>query len=67
VDLTGYADSSGDPTQNAEIAKNRALAVRDALQAEGVDAASINMKPPASFTGSGGDAEARRVEVSKAQ
>jgi hypothetical protein len=65
VDITGYADSSGDPAQNAEIAKTRALAVRDALQADGVAAGSINMKPPANFTGSGGDAEARRVEVSK--
>lgn len=67
VDITGYADSTGDPAQNAEIAKNRAMAVRDALQADGVAEASINMKPPASVTGTGGDAEARRVEVSKAQ
>ncbi len=65
VDVTGYADSTGDPAQNAEIAKNRAMAVRDALEASGVAAASINMKPPANFTGTGGDAEARRVEVSK--
>jgi outer membrane protein OmpA-like peptidoglycan-associated protein len=67
VDVTGYADASGDPAQNAEIAKNRAKAVRDALQAAGIDEASINMKPPASFTGTGGDAEARRVDVAKAQ
>ncbi len=66
VDLTGYADSSGNAAQNAQIAKNRAIAVRDALKADGVADTSINMKPPASFTGSGGDAEARRVEVSKA-
>jgi Bacterial protein of unknown function (DUF937)/OmpA family len=67
VDVTGYADSTGDPAQNAEIAKNRAMAVRDALQAGGVDPAMINLAPPANFTGTGGDAEARRVEVSKAQ
>jgi outer membrane protein OmpA-like peptidoglycan-associated protein len=66
VDVTGYADASGDPAQNQEIAKHRAMAVRDALQADGVDASDINMKPPASVTGSGGDAQARRVEVSKA-
>jgi outer membrane protein OmpA-like peptidoglycan-associated protein len=66
VDVTGYADASGDPAQNQEIAKSRAMAVRDELQADGVDAGAINMKPPASITGSGGDAEARRVEVSKA-
>ncbi len=65
IDLTGYADASGDPAQNREIAKNRAMAVRDALQADGVDVGAITMKPPASVTGSGGDAEARRVEVSK--
>ncbi|MEP7062148.1 MAG: DUF937 domain-containing protein [Betaproteobacteria bacterium] len=67
VDITGYADSTGDPAQNAEIAKNRAMAVRDALQADGVAATSITLKPPASFTGTGGDAEARRVEVTKTQ
>ncbi len=67
VDITGYADSSGNPAQNAELAKNRALAVRDVLIANGVPEASVAMKPPASFSGSGGDAEARRVEVTKAQ
>jgi outer membrane protein OmpA-like peptidoglycan-associated protein len=66
IDVTGYAVASGDPAQNQQIAKDRAMAVRDALQADGVDAGAINMKPPASVTGSGGDAEARRVEVSKA-
>ncbi len=67
VDITGYADSTGDPAANAEIAKNRAKAVRDALVAAGIAEANLNMAPPASFTGTGGDAEARRVEVSKAK
>jgi uncharacterized protein DUF937/OmpA family protein len=67
VDITGYADATGDSAQNAEIAKKRAMAVRDALQSDGVAATSINLKPPASFTGTGGDAEARRVEVTKTQ
>ncbi|MBS0319839.1 MAG: DUF937 domain-containing protein [Proteobacteria bacterium] len=67
VDITGYADATGDAAANAEIAKNRARAVRDALVAAGVAEANLNLAPPASFTGTGGDAEARRVEVSKAK
>src|SRR6185312_11172707 len=42
IDVTGYVDASGDPAQNQQIAKDRAMAVRDALQADGVDAGAIN-------------------------
>jgi outer membrane protein OmpA-like peptidoglycan-associated protein len=66
VTITGYADSSGDPAQNAEIAKNRAKAVRDALVASGIAESTLIMVPPVAITGTGGDAEARRVEVAKA-
>jgi len=65
VDITGYADKTGDAAANEELAKNRAKAVRDALVAAGIPEASIVMKPPVFVTGSGSDAEARRVEITK--
>jgi outer membrane protein OmpA-like peptidoglycan-associated protein len=61
--LSGYHDATGDPAKNAELAKRRALAVRDALLAAGVDASVIELRKPEETTGSGHAAEARRVEV----
>ena len=63
----GYTDKTGDVAKNEELAKSRASAVRDALQAAGVDAANIEMKPPmfVELGSAGGDAEARRVEISR--
>lgn len=61
--LSGFHDATGDPAMNAELAKKRALALRDALVAAGVAEASIEMKKPEQATGTGNDAEARRVEV----
>jgi outer membrane protein OmpA-like peptidoglycan-associated protein len=72
VDITGYTDKTGDVAKNMELAKQRAVAVRDALVAAGVAPARINMQPPLTIaitgttTGSGSDAEARRVEISRA-
>lgn len=63
VEITGYTDKSGDRTANLELAKQRAIAVRAALEAEGVDRDRIDMKPPAEVTGGGNDREARRVEI----
>jgi OmpA-OmpF porin, OOP family len=63
VGITGYTDRSGDQEQNLEVAKNRAVAVRDALVAEGVSEARIVMDPPTVVTGTGTDAEARRVDI----
>ena len=63
VDVTGYTDKSGDTEKNLELAKERAKAVREALKAAGVSEDRINMKPPVSITGSGDNAEARRVEL----
>ncbi|MDE2453633.1 MAG: sodium/proton-translocating pyrophosphatase, partial [Burkholderiales bacterium] len=63
--VTGFADSSGDPAKNEELAKQRAFAVRDALEAAGIAKDKIALeKPAAGATGSGEAAEARRVEVS---
>ncbi len=63
IDLTGYTDKTGDVEKNLELAKERAKAVREALKAAGVSEDRINMKPPVSITGSGDNADARRVEI----
>lgn len=61
--LSGFHDASGDPAHNAELAKERAKAVRTALQAAGIDAARVALRKPES-TLAGGDAQAaRRVEM----
>jgi outer membrane protein OmpA-like peptidoglycan-associated protein len=70
VSLTGYTDKTGDVEKNLELAKNRAKAVQDALVAEGLAVEVITLKPPMFHaftgpTGSGADAEARRVEINK--
>ena len=61
--VSGFTDATGDPARNAELAKARAAAVSAALTAAGVAADKIEMKKPESITGSGSNAEARRVEV----
>jgi cytochrome c oxidase subunit 2 len=66
VELTGYTDKTGDAAKNEELAKSRAVAVKDALVAAGLDESAISMKPPAFITGGGNDNEARRVEITKA-
>jgi K(+)-stimulated pyrophosphate-energized sodium pump len=61
--ISGFHDASGDPAQNAELAKQRAIAVRDALKAAGVPEDRIELKKPEQVN-AGDAAEARRVEVS---
>lgn len=61
--ISGFHDAIGGAAQNAELAKQRALAVRDALKAAGVSESQIELKKPAQITGSGNNAEARRVEI----
>jgi cytochrome c5 len=63
VDITGYTDKSGNAAQNAELAKERAKAVREALEKAGIARDRINMRPPVEITGSQNDNEARRVEI----
>lgn len=65
--VTGYTDKTGDQARNEELAKNRALAVRDALKAAGVAESVIEMKMPmfVELGTAGGEAEARRVEINK--
>ena len=61
--ISGFHDATGDATFNAELAKQRAFAVRDTLMGAGVAESSIELKKPEESTGSGNAAEARRVEV----
>ena len=60
--ISGFHDASGDPAKNAELAKQRALAVRDALKAAGVAEDRFEMKKPEQIN-AGTDADARRVEA----
>ena len=62
--ISGFHDATGNAAQNAELAGQRALAVRDALMAAGVAEGQIELKKPEQVTGIGSDAEARRVEIS---
>ena len=61
--VSGFHDATGDAAQNAELAKQRAFAVRDALKSLGVAEDRIELKKPEETTASGSNAEARRVEV----
>lgn len=63
VDITGFTDKTGDQVANLELAKERAKAVRAALEAAGIARDRINMKPPSEVTGGGDNKEARRVEI----
>ncbi|MDM0013504.1 sodium-translocating pyrophosphatase [Variovorax sp. J22P168] len=61
--VSGYHDTTGDPEKNAELAKQRALAVGAALKAAGVPDDKVELAKPAQAEASGPAAEARRVEV----
>ena len=61
--ISGFHDDTGSAAINAELAKQRAFAVRDALLALGVTEAQIELNKPEQMQASGTNAEARRVEV----
>ena len=61
--ISGFHDSTGDAGKNAALAKQRAIKVSEALTAAGVPAQQIELKKPEQMSGSGSNAEARRVEV----
>lgn len=63
VVIAGFHDPKGNAAANVELARQRALAVRDALTAAGVTASQITLQKPEQVAGSGSDAEARRVEI----
>jgi len=64
--VSGFHDATGDAAANAELAKQRAYAVRDALKGLGVAEDKIELKKPEETTASGNNVEARRVEVALA-
>jgi membrane fusion protein (multidrug efflux system) len=66
VEITGYADKTGNRSQNVMLAKERAKTARKALFDQGVKDTQISMKPPANVTGGADDREARRVDISLA-
>jgi K(+)-stimulated pyrophosphate-energized sodium pump len=61
--VSGYHDASGDPAKNAELAKQRAMAVSDALKAAGAPEDKIELAKPEQSQADGPPSEARRVEV----
>jgi outer membrane protein OmpA-like peptidoglycan-associated protein len=61
--ISGFHDASGDAATNADLAKRRALAVRHALEANGVAPERLVMDKPAMTTGGADAREARRVEM----
>ncbi|MBK9135451.1 MAG: cytochrome c oxidase subunit II [Betaproteobacteria bacterium] len=64
VALSGFVDASGSAAQNAELAKQRAFAVRDALTKAGIAADRIELRKPAEIkAGAANAAEARRVDI----
>ena len=66
VEVTGYTDKAGNLSANMELAKQRAIGVRDALMAGGVAKERINMKPPATVEAGGDAKQARRVDIKPA-
>ena len=61
--VSGFHDNTGNLAANQELAKQRAISVRDTLVALGVPADSIELKKPENAEGTGDNAQARRVEV----
>lgn len=61
--VSGFHDTTGDAAVNEQLARKRAETVRDVLAGLGVPAEKITLEKPAVTTGSGSNAQARRVEV----
>ena len=61
--IAGFHDPSGDAAKNAELAKQRAKAVRDALTSRGVPLDKVLLRKPEQTALGGPADEARRVEV----
>ena len=65
VSISGYHSASGDLLQNQELAKNRAMAVRDSLKSAGVAENRFSLQKSISAVAnvSGEESNAQRVEV----
>jgi Amt family ammonium transporter len=62
VQLSGFVDSTGPADLNKELAKKRALAVREALKAAGVAEDRVVLQKPDDVTAGDGE-QSRKVEV----
>ncbi len=64
IAISGYADKTGDPAKNAQLAKERALAVRNQLISAGLPEDRIIMQKPVDITvDKTDDRQSRRVDV----
>lgn len=64
IGISGFVDPSGDPQKNAELAKERAFAVKELLTSSGVpDVQIVMVRPNDIQAGATSAAEGRRVEV----
>jgi photosynthetic reaction center cytochrome c subunit len=65
VSISGFHSATGDPAANAELAKQRAFTVRDALLAAGIAEARVALQKPQQVQANAGgeDHDARRVDV----
>ena len=63
--ISGFHSTAGDLKQNQELAKQRAFAVRDLLNARGIDPDRVLLDKPRSAEAnlSGEDPQARRVDI----
>jgi ammonium transporter, Amt family len=66
VQVSGFTDKTGDPEKNKVLAKDRAIAVRDALKAAGIAEDKIILKRPDEIMAAGSAEQARRVELTVA-
>lgn len=64
VVISGFHDTTGSASANAEISKKRAQSVAQLLKDSGLSEDAIKLEKPMETTGSGSDKEARRVELS---
>lgn len=63
IRISGFHDATGDAALNVELAKRRAVAVRDLLLNLGVDEALLELVKPEHTLANGSNDKARRVEV----
>ncbi len=67
LSISGFHDKTGNAEANIELAKSRAMGVKNALISAGVPEDRIMMQKPTETSGGADDKEARRVEVAVAQ
>jgi photosynthetic reaction center cytochrome c subunit len=65
VSISGFHSATGDPAANETLARNRAMAVRDALAAAGIPESRLMLEKPAQTEAnlSGEDPRSRRVDL----